>query len=209
MKKKEQSKIIFDKHAKKYDETIIYKNPRNNYEIMLKKLDLVEGSSILDVGCGTGGMLKLITDKYQNIKAYGIDLSDEMIKIARKKLSNDVKLSVGDSECLPFLDNNFDVIICMESFHHYPNPSSVLQEFKRVLKPNGILLICDMWRIFPIRNIMSFFMKFLNTGDVKIYSKKEIIDFINNAGFINVEYEQISQFAYIVKSEKMENDGVL
>lgn len=202
MNKKEQSKITFDHHAKKYDQTIVYKNPRNNYHKILQMLDTLEFANVLDVGCGTGEMLRLISEKYNSVEAYGIDLSDEMIKIAKAKLSPDINLFVGDSEHLPFSDETFEVLLCMESFHHYPNPDNVLKEFKRVLKPNGVLFICDMWRVFPLRNIMSLAMKFLPTGDVKIYSKREIVKFVKEAGFSNIIYEQISWVAYNVKCEK-------
>ena len=81
-----------------------------------------------DLGCGTGEMLKLIFQKDTHKELCGIDLSEEMLAVAKSKLPEQVKLLLGDSESLPFPDNTFDVVYCNDSFHHYPAPQNVLKE---------------------------------------------------------------------------------
>ena len=66
-----------------------------------------------------------------------------MIESAQKKLGEKVILEVGDAEKLPYAENQFDIVICNASFHHYPNPDRVLSEIKRVLKIEGILILGD------------------------------------------------------------------
>ena len=83
--------------------------------------------------------------------------------------------SVGDSERLPFEDSSFDAIVCNDSFHHYPQPDIVEKEVSRCLKQNGVFIIGDCWQPIGARQIMNYYMKHSNSGDVKIYSKKEML----------------------------------
>ena len=73
-------------------------------------------------------MLKLILQKDNHKDLCGIDLSEEMLAVAKSKLPEQVQLFLGDSESLPFPDNSFDVVYCNDSFHHYPAPQNVLRE---------------------------------------------------------------------------------
>ena len=147
---KEKSKMLFNKKSKDF-----YKTPegifsRTMYSALIQRLNEKTFESLLDVGCGTGNVLALIKDKF-NVKVSGIDLSEGMIKKSRELLGENVDLKVGDSEILPWVDDTFDVIICNASFHHYPNPVAVLKEMRRVLKPDGRVIIADPWMPNPIR----------------------------------------------------------
>lgn len=68
----------------------------------LEKLSHIPFQSALDLGCGTGEMLKLILQKDPHKELCGIDLSEEMLAVAKSKLPEQVKLLLGDSEVLPF-----------------------------------------------------------------------------------------------------------
>jgi len=101
------------------------------------------GMSILDVGCGTGSHLEL----YQRYKCdlYGIDLSPSMLAIARERLGDTAQLDLGDASDMPYEDGRFDLIISMLSLHEMSpgTRSGVLSEIKRVLKPDGRILLID------------------------------------------------------------------
>ncbi len=101
------------------------------------------GMSILDVGCGTGSHLEL----YQRYKCdlYGIDLSPSMLAIARERLGDTAQLDLGDASDMPYEDGRFDLVISMLSLHEMSpgTRSGVLSEIKRVLKPNGRILLID------------------------------------------------------------------
>jgi len=102
-----------------------------------------EGMSILDVGCGTGSHLEL----YQRYKCnlYGIDLSPSMLGIARERLGDTAQLDLGDATDMPYEDGKFDLVISMLSLHEMSpqTRSGVLNEIKRVLKPDGRVLLID------------------------------------------------------------------
>ncbi|MCI8544721.1 MAG: class I SAM-dependent methyltransferase [Bacilli bacterium] len=115
-----------------------------------KKLDLffkkhIKGRKILDAGCGSGKFLPLLerlVDEY-----VGIDLSEEQIKEAQKKINkkNSI-LQVGDLEKLNFLDASFDVVISswvLGTITDEMKRKNVIDELKRVLKPNGTIYLIE------------------------------------------------------------------
>lgn len=194
------SKKTFDIQAEKYDTTFYGQHARKNYKYILNELNYLKEENILDIGCGTGELLYMINKKGLNL--YGIDLSDKMIEEAKMKLQNHANLTIGDSENLPYKDNKFDIIICNDSFHHYPNPIKALKEMNRVLKNNGKLIMGDCYQPFISRQIMNIFMKFSKEGDVKIYSKKEFINMFKDSNFKNIKYKKLDNSSCLIKAIK-------
>ena len=151
---KEKSKQTFNGQAKIYDSTYNGKHAKKLYNGVIEKVNNLNCKKVLDVGCGTGTILSLLS-KNQNASFSGVDLSEQMINIAKEKLNNSVELKIGDSEQLPWDNNTFDAIICTDSFHHYPEPEKVLNEVARVLQPNGHLIVGDPWIISPFRQAIN------------------------------------------------------
>lgn len=198
---KENSRAAFNQQADTYDNDIKGQHARFLYPVLLEKLSHIPFQSALDLGCGTGEMLKLILQEDVGKELYGIDLSEKMLHVAKSKLPDQVKLLLGDSEALPFPDNIFDVVYCNDSFHHYPAPMNVLREVHRVLKPGGTFLMGDCWQPLVGRIIMNFYMRHSKEGDVKIYSETEIVSMLSKY-FRNVSWEQIGNTACITMGEK-------
>ncbi|MDP3794618.1 MAG: class I SAM-dependent methyltransferase [bacterium] len=98
------------------------------------------GAKILDVGCGPGVLVRYISNK--GYQCEGIDLSEEMIKIAHEKVPQG-KFSLMDMRHLQYADEAFDGIVAVYALIHIPSVeiSSTLGEFGRVLKKDGLLLI--------------------------------------------------------------------
>jgi ubiquinone/menaquinone biosynthesis C-methylase UbiE len=88
----------------------------------------------LELGCGTGTITSLLgAGDY-----YCIDFSFKMLQVAKTKCSNVLQ---ADMEHLPYPDGAFDVALVSSALHHFPSLDGVISEIKRVLKPNGYLLI--------------------------------------------------------------------
>lgn len=194
--KKEKSQIAFDMQATTYDSDMKGQHARSLYPVILNKLSKIPYHTALDLGCGTGEMMKLILQQETSKSLYGIDLSEKMLEVAREKLGNNVTLILGDSEQLPFTDSFFDVVYCNDSFHHYPAPDNVLSEICRVLKPGGTFVMCDCWQPTIGRVVMNFYMKHSKEGDVKIYSEHEIRKLFSSH-FSKVLWERVGNTSFM------------
>jgi ubiquinone/menaquinone biosynthesis C-methylase UbiE len=103
-----------------------------------------ETLDVLDVGCGTGVISLLLAELEHNVT--GIDLSEGMLKKAKEKARTfnlPVEFKNGDAENPPFEDEAFDAIINRHLLWTLPNPEQAMEEWKRVLKPEGKVIIID------------------------------------------------------------------
>lgn len=102
-----------------------------------------EGTSVLDVGCGTGTLLRLY--KEGGCQVSGVDLSEAMLQVARRTLGPDAQLHLGDATRLPYRSGAFDLVTMMMVIHeHDPETRwAMLTEAKRVVTPGGRLLVID------------------------------------------------------------------
>lgn len=98
---------------------------------------------LLDAGCGTGHFLTRVLTQYPQSSLFGADLSPEAINFASLKSNKTIRLSRGSVCSLPFADNSFDVVTCFDVIYiaEVQDDIQALQEFSRVLTPNGVLLI--------------------------------------------------------------------
>ncbi|MHA2429921.1 MAG: class I SAM-dependent methyltransferase [Promethearchaeota archaeon] len=115
----------------------------------LKKYTL--NGLLVDVGCGSGNLIVEIAQKYNSIDLIGIDISDEILELAKQRaikneLNERIKFEIGNVENLPFLDNSIDFIISSLSLHHWANSKIAFKELVRALKGDGLLLIFDFRR---------------------------------------------------------------
>lgn len=200
----ELSKKHFDNQAKIYDETntaYYSKYPKISCKDVAQRLKYSEYQSLLDIGCGTGYLIDML-QKQKSADYYGLDLSPEMLKVAKNKLSGSVELIEGYSDSLPYKDSSFDVVTCIQSFHHYPKPEKAMAEAYRVLKPGGLYIISDTGMgnypkfIYSIYN--NFIVKKLNTGDYAAYSKRDIRNLMTSSGFKIRDAQDITKFIYTV-----------
>jgi len=178
---KEESLRHFNRIAHRYDRHRYSMQTRRVHKVVRRIVEDLKPVSLLDVGCGNGGFLSLMSA--ENRKLAGADLSPEMIKYARERLGETVDLHVADSEHLPWEPGTFDCLTCNFSFHHYPNPAAVLVEMRRVLKPGGHLVITDPWFPGLLRYFANLAVRFSKLGDVRMYSLNELRSFLTAANF--------------------------
>jgi SAM-dependent methyltransferase len=103
---------------------------------------------VLDVGCGSGWATRLLAQYASNGRVTGIDISDEMIRVARdsSRTVPNVDFEIASAEQLPFEDNEFTRAFSMESLYYYANISKALGEIFRVLKTGGLFVaVVDLY----------------------------------------------------------------
>jgi ubiquinone/menaquinone biosynthesis C-methylase UbiE len=198
---KDDARKTFDKMATKYENHYYGSQSRILYKKVKLKIEKFKNEFILDLGCGKGLFLEILKEYKSHL--YGADISPEMIKNAQERIANYAELKVADSENLPWVDNTFDIIVCILSFHHYPSPEKSIEEMKRVLKNNGHITIAELWLPAPLRYLTNLYMKskFNRTGDVKVYSKNEWLNMLVKSGFININIDKTNSIYLIISAE--------
>ena len=107
----------------------------------LKLVDVQDGWTMLDVGCGGGFTIRRLLKQSKNAKVYGIDISEESVAKAKKVNANvldkQVFVTLGSAEKLPYEEGKFDLVTAVETVYFWPNLPDCLQEVRRVLKSGG------------------------------------------------------------------------
>ena len=135
---------------------------------------------MLDVATGTGDFaLEALSLKPKQI--IGIDISEGMldlgrIKVKNRKVDDCIQLLVGDSEDMPFADNNFDAITVGFGVRNFADINKGLHEMHRVLKPKGMLVVLEFSKpkTFPIKQVYQFYFSFILPLVGRLISKHSI-----------------------------------
>lgn len=115
---------------------------------VVTRLALEGDERLLDVGCGTGGLLAEVLRRHPGVWAAGVDADSGILALAARHLARwggRVALHVGRAEAMTFADEDFDVAVSTLAFHHLPPEAKLaaLGEIRRVLRPGGRLLLAD------------------------------------------------------------------
>ena len=165
----------------------IYEMCKEDYPPILEELKKEPFSDLLDAGCGTGPMIELLTAEYPDRRFTGVDITPKMIETAAAKNLPNARFVVGDCENLPFPPAGFDVVICANSFHHYPNPAAFFHSAAKVLRPGGRLILRDYTASAPLLWLMNHtempLANLVGHGDVGARSLKEVRKLAEDAGF--------------------------
>lgn len=101
---------------------------------------LVKGKTVLDIACGEGYGTYFLAQNAANI--LGVDIDAPTIQKAKQKYQKpNIKFRTGSALCIPEKDNSFDVVASFETLEHVVEHGTMMREIKRVLKPDGMLII--------------------------------------------------------------------
>ena len=112
--------------------------------------------SVLDVGCGTGKLLRRATTYWPEAQLIGVDPANGMIEMA-KRLTPNATFFTGMAEALPLEDASVDLALSTSSFHHWQDQAAGIREIARVLRPGGYFILVDA--SFPDWLVRVFRMK--------------------------------------------------
>jgi demethylmenaquinone methyltransferase/2-methoxy-6-polyprenyl-1,4-benzoquinol methylase len=218
--KKKQVENMFDKIAFRYD--FLNRFLSAGIDIgwrkkAIKQLILAKPQKILDVATGTGDFAITSYEILKPEKIIGIDISDGMLDIGRKKiakagLENSIELINGDSEAILFDDNSFDAVTVAFGVRNFENLEKGLSEIKRVLKPGGKLIVleCTKPSLPVLKQLYNFYMKFvtpkigkiiaknneayqyLNDSVLRFPEKKSFIHILNQSDYRNAFYKTLT-----------------
>lgn len=100
--------------------------------------------TILDVGCGTGRLLRAAQKQWPSAHLIGVDPAQGMIDVARQLMPN-ATFHLGTAEALPLEDASADIVLSTLSFHHWQDALAGIRQVKRVLRPGGQFFLVDAY----------------------------------------------------------------
>lgn len=182
LNKKEQVTQMFDNISKEYDGLNRVISFGIDIKWRNKVVDIVAKTNpetILDIATGTGDLaISLVKTSAKRI--VGLDISDGMLEVGRKKidtknLADKISMVIGDSENLPFENNSFDAITVAFGVRNFETLEKGLAEIYRVLKPEGIFVILEtsMPTKSPFKQGYTFYTKYILPTIGKAFSKDQ------------------------------------
>lgn len=163
-------RTFYNQIAESYEKR--HNSPATNY-LRKKELGLIRrfaSGRILDIGCGTGYHMQHVEN------AVGVDISEEMLKIARKR-GLDVKKA--SAENLPFRDSSFDTVFCFFTVLNICDYKKTVKEMARVLKPGGVALLS----LSSVHDNKEFGVMKKRVELKKLFKKEELIEIFESNGF--------------------------
>jgi len=180
-----RSRDAYNKKADGYDTSREGIYTAGFKKMLLSVMELRDNDCVLDVACGNGSLLAAMSKRKQ-IKGFGIDISEQMIKNAvHNNLS--MEFHVAGCEKIPFENCSMDIITVCAAYHHFPDVGAFAGEAARVLKPGGSLYIAEIYLPSVLRIIVNPFVPLSQEGDVRFYSPGTIIRTFVNKGFEHIK----------------------
>ncbi|MBD2527289.1 class I SAM-dependent methyltransferase [Nostoc sp. FACHB-133] len=158
----------------------------NTLSFLKTWVEISPTDTVLDIACGTGEFERLLLTEYSCQQIVGIDISEEMLAIAKLKCSDypEVSFQMASASRLPFDSNSFDVIVSANSFHYFDEPLAALKEMRRVLKPDGEVVILDWCRDYLICKIFDLVLKIFDPAHKQCYTQNEFHRLLNDENFV-------------------------
>lgn len=164
-------------------------------------LNYIENKTVLDIASGEGYGTHLLSKKAKFI--YGVDIDETTINKAKEKYKKEnLKYLIGNTNSIPLENNSVDVVVSFETIEHHDKHNEMITEIKRVLKPNGILIIST-----PDKYFYSDKRNFKNSFHIKELYKDEFVNlisaFFDKIQILNQMY--ISGNSLIINDEQKQN----
>ena len=165
-----------------------------------------ERPRILDIGCGNGSLTNFIAQ--QGYEVVGIEESESGIKLASENFP-DCKFIQGSIYNLPYqkLEDKFDVAICLEVIEHLFYPKELVRAAKKVLKPNGRLMITTPYHGY-LKNLMlavtgkmdKHFTALWDGGHIKFFSVKSLTSLLESENCTDINFKFAGRYPYLWKT---------
>jgi ubiquinone/menaquinone biosynthesis C-methylase UbiE len=138
----------FGRWADTYDRSVLQRilfGPLQEMVLEQATLDAPAPRSVLDIGCGTGQLLRRASRHFPEATLTGVDAAEDMVRVAQAAVPAGAPVSFVEAfaEHLPFDDGAFDLVTTTMSFHHWADQPAALREVRRVMAPGAAFLLAD------------------------------------------------------------------
>lgn len=138
----------FERWAATYERSRLQRlifEPVHRTMLEVARSEVPGATDILDVGCGTGRLLRAASEVYPAARLEGVDAAGEMVHAAAELLpvGSRIRIQQAVAERLPFGDGEFDLVFSTMTFHHWADQRRGIEEVARVMRPSGRWLLAD------------------------------------------------------------------
>lgn len=150
----------------------------------LEVICLDASDRVLDLACGTGALEERISRQSPSVRCIGVDVSFAMLRQASaKSLAKVTGWCQAEGSRLPFHDSAFDLVICANSFHYFSEPSTVLAQVHRLLRPGGTFVLVDWCDDYWTCKLCSLWLRRFDPAFHRTYSLKACDELLRDAHF--------------------------
>jgi ubiquinone/menaquinone biosynthesis C-methylase UbiE len=149
-----------------------------------------QDKTIVDIGCGTGLLLKQIETHYPGTHLYGIDLVPDMLAIATQKLSKNTTLIEASASHLPLRTHLADIVVSTNALHYFPDQALAIKEMWRLLKPGGRLVLTDWCADYFSNRLTDRWLRLRGKGHFHMLTSSELLQQLEHLKITNPSLER-------------------
>ena len=184
----------FDRVASKYESNRLSEWYKGHASIIVKVLHESLSGCLLDIGCGTGWLLRQIVTSRKHITAIGIDISSNMIACARNAAAQEnianlefVQGNWEDFDLSILSGKNISAVLCANAFHYFIDPGIAAKRMYESLNNGGHFFLLERDKADSrLTKMWDILHKYLIKDNVQFYHLSELAKFYQNAGFCNI-----------------------
>ena len=154
--------------------------------LALDALSLEAGTVMLDVGCGTGVLLQRALERETGQACIGIDITEAMLRQAARRLPATVMLLRGSGTAVPLASASVDAVVSTSALHFMHDPALAVSEWYRVLRPSGVLVVCDWCTDYRTMRWLDRVLRLFNPAHERALNSAQLTALLADAGFCDV-----------------------
>ena len=164
--------------------------PADEIEAVVNLLEMEQATALVDIGCGNGAFTIAAARANPACRVWGFDALQSAVDVCRDSAARElgegrIVTGVAAAEKIPLEDASVDRVLCRAVLHHLADAQRVYQEFARVLKPGGLLLLqapCNYWQKEWSQIISALYMVFDDSHPRQYHQPADVIAGLNAAG---------------------------
>lgn len=160
---------------------------RDSTALALAEFPTSPALRVLDIGCGTGVLLRRALDADATRSAIGVDITVHMLRHAAQRLPSTVPLVCASGDTVPLRTASADLVVSTNALHYMRDPMGMLREAYRLLVPGGTVIVGDWCRDYWTMRAFDRVLRWIDAAHVATLSGETLVQLMREVGFENVQ----------------------